>query len=571
MSKGSSLARRASILEGNRPNGPLYGFSDRPAADERPEVHLPGIDSVDQRSLERLPCREQRGELDELRAAALVGFLLGPSFGQRIPEHVDLGGPLYRLDLGLLEIVDGPRGPFDRHTKPYVLAPADFLNPLQHVHDQPHRDAEDYHNGSHLIGFSWVDPVTHPLTTTSPAGGIAVKNVGGHVLSLVVLQMGCASVIPQYEAAMERALAAPDPTPSRWVPDAVLHLSDDVVNEVVQAAIEDYGTFSSTWDLAIASFSPDMELSSMQIMAGHNCDDCLGIQIQLDGALKYTSLLGDGQTELAATGSLDAGFDISQNEEGDWTVSVQPRRFRFLDVTLGSLTVGVAGVSESVKDWIDRNLVTRVPPQQVMVIDKDDLPLADVEIVPDQETIQFHLLTMANQRGQVPVGGPRPESGWRMDISTESLVALARAEAFKAGPMALGIVSEPTMLSVDGDSFEMGLRLWRTEGRGWWRDYKVNGSVAVEQDEIRLTATDVTQTDKSPGAGLTDPLSALARGLILRYIEKAFETSMPAAQGEGTVVVIESISSEQGAIRASGSLDIAAPPEVPGTPAAEEG
>lgn len=389
------------------------------------------------------------------------------------------------------------------------------------------------------------------------------------MIPLLVFQVGCASVIPQYEASMERALAAPDPTPSQWVPDAVLHLSDDLINAVVQSAIEDYGTFSSTLDLTLATFSPDMELSSMRILAGNNCDDCVGIQMELEGVLAYTSILGNGQTDLSATGSLDAGFDISQNDAGDWTVSVQPRRFRFLDVTIGSLTIGVAGVSERVKDWIDRNLVTRVPPQEVMVIDKDDLPLADVKIVPDQGTIQFHMLTMANQRGQVPVAGPRPETGWRMDLSTESLVALARAEAFKAGPMSMGIVSEPTMLRVDGDTFEMGLRLWRTEGRGWWRDYRVSGEVAVEQDEVRLDATDVTQTDKSPGAGLVDPLSALARGLILKYIEKAFETSIPAAQGEGTVVVIESIAAVDGAVRASGSLQVMPAPEVPGTPPAE--
>lgn len=389
------------------------------------------------------------------------------------------------------------------------------------------------------------------------------------VLLLPILA-GCASVIPHYEAAMERALAQPPPTPSEWVPDAVLHLSDDVVNSVVASAIEDYGTFSSTLDLTIASFSPDLELTSMKIMAGHDCDDCLGIQIQLDGVLGYSSLLGTGETDLAATGSLDAGFAIGRNDEGDWTVSVQPRRFRFLDVTVGNLTIGVAGVSESVKGWIDRNLVTRVPPQQIMVIDADDLPLADVEIVPDQDTIQFHLLTMANHRGHVPVAGPRPETGWRMDIATDSLVALARAEAFKAGPMARGMLAEPTMLSMTDDAFAMGLRLWRAEGRGWWRDYRVEGAVTVVEDEIRLTATDVTQTDKSPGAGLADPLSALARGLILRYIEKAFETSIPAAQGEGTVVKIENIAAVEGAIRASGSLEVMPAPEVPGTPAGPE-
>ncbi|MBX2797161.1 MAG: hypothetical protein KTR31_05820 [Myxococcales bacterium] len=373
---------------------------------------------------------------------------------------------------------------------------------------------------------------------------------------------GCASVIPQYEAAMERALADPGPTPTEWVPDAVLHLSSATVNDVVQSSIEDYGTFSSTFDFTVAQLSPDMTLTKMEISAGNRCDDCLGIAIELAGDLKFSSpVIGTGSTELGATGSLDARFDIEQNAEGDFTVTVQPHRFRFLDVSLGSVSAGVAGLGETIQDWIDRNLVAQVPPQEIMVIAQEDLPLADVKIVPDGDTIQFHMLTMASERGRVDTQGPKPETGWRMDISTDSLIALARAEAFQAEKMARGIVAEPTLLSMDGETFQMGLRLWRTEGRGWWRDYLVNGAIAVEQDEIRLTATDVEQTGRSPGAAAADPLSALARGLILRYIEKAFETSMPAAQGEGTVVLIESIKAMEGSIRAGGSLSVEGPEE----------
>lgn len=384
--------------------------------------------------------------------------------------------------------------------------------------------------------------------------------------------LGCASIIPQYEAAMERALAAPPPTPTEWIPDAVLHLSDEAVNTIIQTAIEDYGTFSSTVDLKIATVTPDLGLVSMEISAGNNCDECLGIAMELDGALSWETMLGSGSTTLAATGSLDAKFDLSRDEQDNWIVSVQPQRFRWLDVTLGQVTAGVSGIGERVQDWIDRNLVAAVPPQQIMVIASEDLPLADLKIVPNDNSIQFQLLTQSAERGHVVVDGSRPESGWRMDLSPESLIALARAEAFKADPMTRGIVAEPTLLSMDGDAFQMGLRLWRTEGRGWWRDYLINGAIAVAEDEIRLTATSVEQVDKSAGAAAADPLAALAKGLILKYIEDAFETSIPAIQGEGTQVVIASISAnEDGSIRVSGSIQAGPRPEPEHGPEAAYG
>ena len=367
--------------------------------------------------------------------------------------------------------------------------------------------------------------------------------------------LGCASVIPQYEAAMERALADPGPTPDVWEPDAVLHISGLAINRVVKDAIEDYGTFSTELNLGVVQVSPDLLLSSMTVSEGRKCTDCLGVAIELDGKLRWTSsVLGEGSTRLAASGSLDARFSTMRSDEGDFVVSVQPTRFRFLDVTLGSFTVGVAGVGETIKDWIDSTLVAQVPPQEMMRIAQEDLPLADVRIVPDGDSVQLHMLTMSPERGRVVMDGPRPASGWRLDLAPESIVAIARAEAFKAGPMTRGIVAEPTLLTMDADSFEMGLRLWRSEGRGWWRDYTIHGTVSVEQDEIRLAATKVRQVAKSPGAGLTDPLVALAKGLILNYIEKAFETSIPAAQGEGTVVQIQAIQAIDGAIRSTGEI-----------------
>jgi len=376
---------------------------------------------------------------------------------------------------------------------------------------------------------------------------------------LVLLALsGCVSVIPEFEAARSRALAAPGPTPSTWQPDAVLHMSGSAVNAMVRDAIQDYGTFSSRLDLTALALVPNLTLTEMSVSAGEeDCDDCLGVAMELDGLLGVETPLGNTNTTLGATGSMDVRFLVDESEEGTWTVSVQPTRFRFLDVTVGPLAIGVGGLGETIQGWIDRNLIASVPPQPMMSLAQDDLPLKALRIVPDDGSVQFHLLTQARQRGAVAVDGPVPEYGWRMDLSQRSLVSLARTEAFKAEPMARGIVAVPNLFSMTEDSFTMGLRLWRTEGRGWWRDYEIEGVVKVENSEIRLRATDVEQVAKSPGAATADPLVALARGLILKFIERAFETTLPAVQGQDDMfALIERIEARDGALRTTGALSV---------------
>ncbi|MEM6930511.1 MAG: hypothetical protein AAF602_26475, partial [Myxococcota bacterium] len=358
---------------------------------------------------------------------------------------------------------------------------------------------------------------------------------------VLVALLGCVSVIPEFEAAKARALAAPGPTPSQWQPDGVLHMSGPAINAMVRDAIQDYGTFTARIDLTALALVPNLELTDMAVLPAENvesCDDCLGVSMNLDGTLDLETLVGTTSTTLGATGSMDVRFHVDQAEDGTWTVSVQPTRFRFLDVTVGPLTAGVGGLGETIQGWIDRNLIATVPPQPMMSLAPEDLPVSALRIVPDDGSMQFHLLTRATQRGAVDPAQPPPVTGWRMDLSQRSLVALARTEAFQAEPLARGIVPVPNLFEMDSDSFTLGLRLWRTEGRGWWRDYEVEGTVKVENDEIKLAATDVDQVGKSPGAAAADPLVALARGLILKFIEGAFETSLPAVQGQDDLTAV---------------------------------
>ena len=61
------------------------------------------------------------------------------------------------------------------------------------------------------------------------------------------------------------------------------------------------------------------------------------------------------------------------------------------------------------------------------------------------------------------------------------------------------------------------------------------------KNRIAITANDVQKVDTSPGAALVDPLAALGQSLILKVVEEALTTTIPAAadhqQGEATLAI----------------------------------
>ena len=128
-----------------------------------------------------------------------------------------------------------------------------------------------------------------------------------------------------------------------------------------------------------------------------------------------------------------------------------------------------------------------------------------------------------------------------------------------AEPLDFDIVPEPTHLTIEGDTFELGLRLWRVSGRGWWRDYTISGTVEAGTKRVLLAPVSVTKDAASPGAALVDPLAFLGQGVILRTIESALNTSMPASRadrfiGLDAALSVSKVQGEHGAVIVDGTL-----------------
>ncbi len=390
-----------------------------------------------------------------------------------------------------------------------------------------------------------------------------------HLILLLPLLGGCAkSVIPLYEAARDEALRDPGPPPANWVADAWVQISSPSLDDLLLALLEENALLTETFDAGIVQVTPRLNLSDLAIMPSNGCADCLTVDLGLTGTVAWKGALGTGSTALSGTGQFDAVFDVVQ-DAGDWTVSTKPRKLRNIGVSLAGNKLGIP--IGPITDWITSSLLENVPALVLTTFPAEDLPLRAVRVVPVQKAVRVEVLTRAPDPVAAPAPPPRVPQGWAVGISTGSLLAAARAEAFRKGPITYDVVAEPTALDITPDSFTLGLRLWRIAGKGWWRDYTVLGKVALGPDGVELTAERVVEGPKSDGAVVADPLAALGEGRILDGLEKAIAITLPADEtakvgGVRTSVRLQELIREgDGGLRANGSLDVLdAPPGEPG-------
>lgn len=343
------------------------------------------------------------------------------------------------------------------------------------------------------------------------------------ILPLLVFASACApSVIPAFEAARDQALADPGPAPAAWRPDAIVTMSPVLVDLALRQLLESQAQVVGTLDVGLLRATPTVTVERVSL-GDATCDRCLSVDAGLRGSLAVSTPLGSIAAPLRADLSFDAEFEVLELD-GSWTVTLAPREVRTVDVRVGG--TDLSALTGPVVGWLTDALAGhRVP---VADLGSASLPLRAMRVRPLGEGLRLELLTDTPAPVAVPDPDLVPESGWRLDLATDALVDLARATSLGAEPGPHGIVAEPTALFASGDRFVLNLRLWRVVGRGWWRDYVVHGTLAVRDGAIVLTPDQVEDAGHSPGAAWTDPMAGLAHGRILRTVERALETSVPA-------------------------------------------
>jgi hypothetical protein len=228
-------------------------------------------------------------------------------------------------------------------------------------------------------------------------------------------------------------------------------------------------------------------------------------------------------------------FEVrATGDKGVFDVSVAPRDVSALTVKLGGLDARIGDVLEPlVADELRKTLIANLAPAELGTYGSSDAPLRALRVAAARDGgVWVEMLSWSPSPGVLSVRDRPLADGFAVYASVDSVVDLARREAFLAPPLTHEVVAEPTGLAVAGHDFNLALRLWRpVEGTGWWRDYVVAGTVGVgpKNRRVLLTASGVTEGAASEGAELVDPLATLAEGVILQSIADAANLSAPAA------------------------------------------
>jgi hypothetical protein len=275
--------------------------------------------------------------------------------------------------------------------------------------------------------------------------------------------------------------------------------------------------------------------------------------VQLSGELVYKAgVLGNGSVPLKVEATADVAL-ATERKARKFVVTAHTERVRKVSIELVGLPKGLASLAEEpVRKWADDEL-SKLEPSPLTELSGGELPIRELRVAPEATGLRIELLTGAVKPGTVALGAPKSGSDWQLDVATQSLVWLARTASFEAGPQSsFEVVAVPEALSVTRDAFTLDLRLWRTSGTGWWRDYRVTGKVRIEDGRAVLEPAKAEQRGASPGAGLADPLALLAEGVIVDTIATALEQSVPAGGSQ----TIDGVKADVTVERVHGSGDV---------------
>jgi hypothetical protein len=348
-----------------------------------------------------------------------------------------------------------------------------------------------------------------------------------YLLLLFLLCSGCGStVLPLYEEQRSLALADPLPAPANWTPDGRIALSERMLQTILAEAILEAQKGGENRALGGPGFSgtPNIRLQKLSLAEG-NCTDCVALTVSFTGDLDWKLLTKRGKSPFSATASLQSEVLIDHDKEG-WHTRLVPKDIEDvrLETEAWSGTLNTA-LSKPLESWLKAQITQTLPEIPLATFQTRSLPVqaARARSLGGALTLEF----LSGGTTTSPIPPVKLRKGWSVNLSTATLVSIARAESFRHGPDTHSVVVTPLRFQAKGQGFELDIRIWRLKGAGWWRDYQVTGQIGAKPGAIKLTSQSVVELDQSPGAAFVDPLAALGEALIIKAIEDAITTSLP--------------------------------------------
>ncbi len=348
------------------------------------------------------------------------------------------------------------------------------------------------------------------------------------MIALLLVLLGCA---PDIHAAYEADRAAAmrvvrEAAPASWEPALRVQIPfatlQPVVQQVADTAVRGLDELRVSPGLGLElRADPDLRVRGLDLAPGSGCEGsgCLRLQARVDGTVAVDAL-GVARS-MPVSGSLDA--QVALVVEDGRAVQLRLERVARVALSAGGQVARV-DLAPVLEQALSRAIQQKFPRFTVADL-RDGLPLRAVRVTVASGGVEIGALSDAPGVEAVDAG-TFPTSGLQARVAPSWVLALARRLSFAKGALAMDIVADPRALSLEGHDLALDLRLWRLAGRGWWRDYRVQASVAVRDARLGIIARDATVIQASPRAGLADPLAALAQSQVLTALEDALTRSV---------------------------------------------
>jgi len=336
------------------------------------------------------------------------------------------------------------------------------------------------------------------------------------------------STLPEYEQARARALAPPPPLTDDWQPDAALLLSQRAMSTLTHALLASHGRLDQPISLGpLGRAVPDLQVVSARIGPSKACATCVQITASLDGTVRT-----EGVAALSSPLAATLAADLEIDGRADRDAFVLTARVRDVSqVEIGRLAAPEPvrrALASTLTEAARRHLLADGKPITLARLPSETLPVRAVRTSTSGSDVRVDLRTAAASSAVLPPITTPTRSGFVLAIAQDTLLALARAEAMRQGPVSYDVVPEPTGLRMVGEAFELDLRLWKTTGSGWWRDYTVRGTMTRSKAGLDMAPTTVQEVASSPGAAVADPLAALGASVIFQTIRESMQVTAPA-------------------------------------------
>lgn len=369
---------------------------------------------------------------------------------------------------------------------------------------------------------------------------------------MIISLLACATVHAPFES-QRAALTALDvaPFPSDWPAQAVVVVSDPLLNQIATRAAQEYSAGVVSDVVLTPPYGPSLKATprlganELHIGPAAGCPTCLGVNLGWKGSIAI-SVLGltkdlGWSTRIAGMVSIDgvptdAGLEVRATavDRDKWTMSLQSdTTLPPYDTLLTSLLSNRILANIQSAGMLDSPIVIATVPKEGLV------RLRGVRARPDKAVaIDLGFSTLDSG---VVTAMPDAGDGFAVRFPAKTMFGVAQAAALRNGPQD-GYYAEPTSLHLDDGRFEMQLKVWKLGKKSdKWREFMMRGTVGLDAaGQVVFHPDDVDEIGRQ---SWTTPIDPLLDPLMLSMLKKSAAVTVPGRYvhpfGKGPDLVIE--------------------------------